>query len=240
MTEAKVSYHDLRQGPVDTQIGDRKVRVFGSAVVTGSSSIPHIMVFGLDDDNRLTEPLPVGLVFFNDYVVLTRIVDLVTGHEVLSAEERNFRWAYAALIELAKVCLEEARDPEDPHEWPGTQPWDELSSTSQAIFLRAARDKAGIPHEAFLEGIRNGWYDGDMLQSPVAEDERDVSQTLPAEYRRVALFGGTVIRMPANNGAYDHLIECLRTSAFWDAEKSEWHEDMALLNTAVYSENSLE
>ena len=81
----------------------------------------------------------------------------------IPAEERNFRWAYAALVELAKVCLDKANAEAEPGAWPAQQEWDDLGSTSKSAFLHEAREMAGIPHDEFLEGIRSGAYDVDDL-----------------------------------------------------------------------------
>lgn len=80
-----------------------------------------------------------------------------------SKEERNFRWAYALLVELAKVCLDKANTEAEPGAWPAGQEWDDLSGTSKSVFLHQARDMAGIPHEEFLAGIRAGEYEVDDL-----------------------------------------------------------------------------
>jgi hypothetical protein len=81
----------------------------------------------------------------------------------ISAEERNFRWAYALLVELAKVCLDKANSEAEPGAWPAQQEWDDLGSTSKSTFLREAREMAGIAHDEFLAGIRSGAYEVDDL-----------------------------------------------------------------------------
>jgi hypothetical protein len=87
-------------------------------------------------------------------------------------EERNFRWAYALLVELAKVCLDKANAEAKPGYWPAQQEWHELSSSSKATFLREARELAKIPLDEFLEGIRSGAYDvDDLFDSPNIGDQ---------------------------------------------------------------------
>lgn len=76
------------------------------------------------------------------------------------AERRNFNWAYALLLRLAVRQLADANAKrENERDWPAGQYWDELNSTSHSIFLHRARDEAGIPHDAFLDPIRDGTYD---------------------------------------------------------------------------------
>lgn len=82
---------------------------------------------------------------------------------------RNFRWAYQLLLALAKRKLAEANtNLADPNEWPAGQQWHEMNGTSHSIFLRQAREEAGLPHEAFLALIRAGEYDVDDLYEQAA------------------------------------------------------------------------
>jgi len=79
-------------------------------------------------------------------------------------ERRNFRWAYAAVVALAKERLREANEArESPAEWPAGQEWAALNGSSKSIFMRRAREELGIPHNEFLEGVRGGEYDVDDL-----------------------------------------------------------------------------
>lgn len=78
-------------------------------------------------------------------------------------EETNFRWAYALLLELAKIELEIANAEAKPGHWPAQQEWDDLGDSSRSTFLHLARDRVGIPHDKFLENIRNGKYDVDDI-----------------------------------------------------------------------------
>lgn len=71
-----------------------------------------------------------------------------------------FRWAYALLLALAKRCLADANaECAGTRNWPAGQEWHELVGTSHAVFLRQAREEAGVPHEAFLELVRSGRID---------------------------------------------------------------------------------
>lgn len=82
----------------------------------------------------------------------------------MNKETRNFRWAYSLLIELAKAKLAERNSNlVDKEEWPAGQTWNQLGNTSKSIFLMEAREAAGISHEEFLEGIRDGSYDVDDI-----------------------------------------------------------------------------
>ena len=77
----------------------------------------------------------------------------------VSKEERNFRWTYSLLIELAKEELSKANEECGKDEWPAGQEWHHLVPTSHSIFLRRARERAGIDHDEFLAPIRNLEYD---------------------------------------------------------------------------------
>lgn len=82
----------------------------------------------------------------------------------MTKEQRNFRWAYAAVVALAKRNLQQMNDErERPNDWPGGQEWSDLAGTSKSICLRRAREEAGIPHDEFLDGIRSCEYDIDDL-----------------------------------------------------------------------------
>jgi hypothetical protein len=88
----------------------------------------------------------------------------------MTQEERNFRWVYQLLLVLAKRCLADANATrENENDWPSGQEWEDLNSSSHAIFLRQAREEAGIPHEEFLPLVRNGTYDVDDLYDEAAD-----------------------------------------------------------------------
>lgn len=90
----------------------------------------------------------------------------VVEDEQEEAARTYFRWAYAALAELAKDELAKTnRALEDPQFWPCGMSWDQLVGSSQSIFLRKARDRAGIDHAEFLAPIRCG------LVWPLEDDE---------------------------------------------------------------------
>ena len=78
-------------------------------------------------------------------------------------EERNFRWAYMLLLELAKIELDVVNSEAEPGEWPCGQEWDDLAGTSKSTFLHRARERVGIPHHEFLDGIRSGKYEVEDL-----------------------------------------------------------------------------
>lgn len=101
-----------------------------------------------------------------------RKVTMETEHNP-TVEERNFRWAYQLLLALAKRRLADSNaNLEFPDDWPGGQEWHEMVGSSHSIFLNAARDEAGIPHEEFLELIRNGTYDvEDLYDTACAQPE---------------------------------------------------------------------
>jgi hypothetical protein len=82
----------------------------------------------------------------------------------MSKEERHFRWAYMAVVHVAKQKLAQANAArEDEQNWPAGQEWNDLAGSSKSIFLRQAREELGIPHDEFLEGIRSGDYNVDDL-----------------------------------------------------------------------------
>jgi hypothetical protein len=79
-------------------------------------------------------------------------------------ERRNFHWAYAALVALAKMCLAEAnREREGERNWPAGQTWDELNGSSRSIFMQQAREKAGIPRDEFLALVQHDYTNDDVL-----------------------------------------------------------------------------
>jgi len=90
---------------------------------------------------------------------------------MMNKEERNYRWAYRLLLALAVRCLHDAQN--SNNEWPGEQEWFDLVGSSQAIFLKKAREEAGIMnHKEFLEPIRSGKYDVDDLWGQLEKREK--------------------------------------------------------------------
>lgn len=97
----------------------------------------------------------------------------MTTEQKPTAEELNFRWAYQVLLALAKRRLADANaNLESPDDWSAGQEWHEMVGSSHAIFLRQAREEAGIPHDEFLELIRGGTYDVDDLYEKAAPFRR--------------------------------------------------------------------
>lgn len=91
-------------------------------------------------------------------------VDLSARVGELEAERtRYFRWAYAAVVALAKDELEVANAAAEPGEWPAQQAWEGLGGSSKEVFMRRARARVGIDHEAFLAPVRDGSIDVDNL-----------------------------------------------------------------------------
>lgn len=77
---------------------------------------------------------------------------------------RNFRWAYAGVVYLAQIFLQEANDQrQQENEWPAGQTWSEINSTSRSIFLKQARKALGIDNDEFLAAVRSGDYDVDDI-----------------------------------------------------------------------------
>lgn len=68
------------------------------------------------------------------------------------------------MVALAKRHLKDMNgEREHENDWPAGQDWEGLAGSSKSIFMKKARDEANIPHDEFLEGIRNGEYDVDDL-----------------------------------------------------------------------------
>lgn len=105
-----------------------------------------------------------------------RAIEAVNSHDSLMEENkrlkadalRNFRWAYQLLLALARRRLEDAnKDCGDS--WPAGQEWHEMVGSSHSIFLRGAREEAGIPDDAFMGLIRSLEYDVDDLYQAALE-----------------------------------------------------------------------
>jgi len=87
-------------------------------------------------------------------------------------ETEFFRWAYSLLVVLAKEELKKAHN--DDGEWPMRQEWSQLGGTSRSVFLHRAREAAGIPHDEFLQVIRNGQVDvEDLYDDELADIIKD-------------------------------------------------------------------
>lgn len=71
-------------------------------------------------------------------------------------------WLIRALVALAKKELAE-RNLTCGKEWPAGQAWNELGATSQHAFMRAARERAGIPHDQYRQLVEQ------ILAGPDAE-----------------------------------------------------------------------
>jgi hypothetical protein len=69
----------------------------------------------------------------------------------MSEEESElyFQWAYRLLIALAKRCQQDEGTMHRGQEWSG------LVGTSHSMYLKRARQEAGIPEEEFLDVVRN-------------------------------------------------------------------------------------
>lgn len=67
-------------------------------------------------------------------------------------------WFLRGLIALAKDELAKMNATCGDN-WPAGQGWNDLSASSQSVFMAKARERAGIPHDEYLAWIRN--YSGD-------------------------------------------------------------------------------
>jgi len=81
-----------------------------------------------------------------------------------------YRWAYAALVELARLEIEAANVSRAmPADWPAGQAWEGLGSTSRSTFLELARERVGVSSAAFLRVVRSGLVDVEDLWEGTAE-----------------------------------------------------------------------
>jgi hypothetical protein len=78
-------------------------------------------------------------------------------------ERKYYRWAYAALVELAKVELALRNTQVEGGEWPAGQEWEDMAGSSRAIFMIRVRDRLDIDEQQFLQPIRDDLVDVDDL-----------------------------------------------------------------------------
>lgn len=84
--------------------------------------------------------------------------------------ERNFRWSYQLLLAFAMELLRRAnQNLESPNDWPAGQKWHEMVGSSHAIFLRMAREAAGVSNDEYLAIVRSAEYFIDDLYEAAAE-----------------------------------------------------------------------
>lgn len=85
------------------------------------------------------------------------------------AEGAAFVACYRAVLALAKGLLADANRANvangTPDEWPAGQEWNDLVSTSHSIFLRQAREQAGIDDKWFAKMVQRH---GDLIE-PIYE-----------------------------------------------------------------------
>lgn len=99
-----------------------------------------------------------------DYDKGMGLLDDLLKNPPVENERRYFRWAYAAIVALAKRHLRDMNDTrQHEKDWPAGQQWEDLGGSSKAIFMRKARDEAGIPDGEFLAVVRGGEVDVDDL-----------------------------------------------------------------------------
>lgn len=71
----------------------------------------------------------------------------------MTEEATAFVACYRAVLALAKSLLADANREnvknKTPRNWPAGQEWGDLVSSSHSIFMRQAREKAGIEHAWF-------------------------------------------------------------------------------------------
>ncbi len=82
-------------------------------------------------------------------------------------------WLVRALVTMAKRELADANATCGDC-WPAGQEWHELGHTSQRVFMRRAREAAGIPHDAYRA----------LIENVMATDEAEMLDALWAELER--------------------------------------------------------
>lgn len=93
---------------------------------------------------------------------------LADREDLLAEARRNFRWSYQLLLALARRVLKDHQN--NKGEWPGDMTWQQLVPSSREVFLRLAREEAGVPHDTYLRDIHDGSYDVDDLYDQAAGD----------------------------------------------------------------------
>jgi len=89
----------------------------------------------------------------NEAMRQERVIENAAKQEVRAERaeaecEKHFRWAYRLLIALAKRCQQDEDSMHAGQEWSG------LVGSSHAMYLRRAREEAGIDHDEFLRVVR--------------------------------------------------------------------------------------
>lgn len=79
------------------------------------------------------------------------------------------KWLVRAIVALAKRELADL-NAVCGDSWPAGQEWHDLVGSSQSILMHRARERAGIPHDEYLEFIRA--VDDDDINELWAELER--------------------------------------------------------------------
>lgn len=110
------------------------------------------------------------------------------------AEERNFRWLYAALVALAIQFLDKMnREREHPNDWPAGQTWEGLSGSSKDIFMQQAREAAGIPKRQFLALVRGEYMDDEYINAIYTEGPKDNTLFVtPAQYTETIMLAAGI------------------------------------------------
>ncbi len=86
-------------------------------------------------------------------------------------EQEKLLWEmlYKSQMALAIMCLDEMnRTRENENDWPAGQEWADCVASSHAIFCRAAREKANIDDQAYLDILRNN-QDALDISVPICE-----------------------------------------------------------------------
>jgi hypothetical protein len=119
---------------------------------------------------------------------------------VRAQEEQKllWRWVYGLNLVAARTQLAvrngELREANEPNTWPAQSKWNELVSSSHSIFLRAAREAAGIDNDAFLDYVRGEHgpafteiaeelYEA-ALRQPSSPSQSALSEPVPGDLNR--------------------------------------------------------
>jgi len=74
------------------------------------------------------------------------------SEEIKRYFEKNYRLTFVLAIQILD---EKNRNLEDPGDWPGGQEWDDLAGSSQASFMRLARERLGLDDQLHKYLLRN-------------------------------------------------------------------------------------
>jgi hypothetical protein len=82
-------------------------------------------------------------------------IKVCAEHRLNVHTEAQFIELYQRVVEQAVIELDKANEERtEPNEWPAGQRWNELAGSSQASFMRRARETLSVDHDDFLTKVR--------------------------------------------------------------------------------------